>query len=95
MKFEKYDVCGMNFGKEFYEEFEVKNESGEFEKLRNKKMKRYIMKRVIEELKDILKDGESFELVKIVKVDSERWCILEVIKDNDVVRNLIVKVSFE
>ena len=75
--------------------FEVKNESGELEKLRNKKMKRWIFKEVLNVLGSELKENEKFELVKIVKVDSDRWCILEKIKDNEVVKNYIVRVSFE
>lgn len=94
MKFENYFVCDVNLGKDFYVMFEVKNESGELEKLRNKKMKRYILKEVLNVLGSELKDGEKFELVKIVKVDSERWVILEKIKDNEVVKNYIVRVSF-
>lgn len=94
MKFENYFVCDVNLGKDFYGMFEVKNESGELEKLRNKKMKRYILKEVLNVLGSELKEGEKFELVKIVKVDSERWCILEKIKDNEVVKNYIVRVSF-
>lgn len=95
MKFENYLVCDVNLGKDFYEKFEVKNDSGELEKLRNKKMKRYILKEVLNVLGSELKENEKFELVKIVKVDSERWCILEKIKDNEVVKNYIVRVSFE
>ena len=95
MKFENFKVCGINLGKVFYDSFEVRSESGELEKLRNKKMKRYILKEVLNVLSGELKENEKFELVKIVKVDSERWCILEKIKDNEVIENYIVKVSFE
>lgn len=94
MKFENYFVCDVNFGRDFYEMFEVKNESGELEKLRNKKLKRWVLKEVLNVLSGELKEGEKFELVKIVKVDSERWVILEKIKDNEVVKNYIVRVSF-
>lgn len=95
MKFENYFVCDVNFGRDFYEMFEVKNESGELEKLRNKKLKRYILKEVLKVLSGELKENEKFELVKIVKVDNERWCILEKIKENEVVKNYIVRVSFK
>lgn len=95
MKFENFKVCGINLGKGFYDSFEVRSESGELEKLRNKKLKRYILKEVLNVLMSELKENEKFELVKIVKVDSERWCILEKIKDNEVIENYIVKVSFE
>ena len=95
MKFENFKVCGINLGKGFYDSFEVRSESGELEKLRNKKLKRYILKEVLNVLSGELKENEKFELVKIVKVDSERWCILEKIKDNEVIENYIVKVSFE
>ena len=95
MKFENYFVCDVNLGKGFYDSFEVRSESGELEKLRNKKMKRYILKEVLSLLGGELKENEKFELVKIVKVDSERWCILEKIKDNEVVKNYIVRVSFK
>ena len=94
MKFENYFVCDVNLGKGFYDSFEVRSESGELEKLRNKKMKRWIFKEVLNILGSELKEGEKFELVKIVKVDSERWVILEKIKDNEVVKNYIVRVSF-
>ena len=53
------------------------------------------MKEVLSVLGGELKENEKFELVKIVKVDRERWCILEKIGDNEVVGNYIVKVSFE
>lgn len=95
MKFENFKVCGINLGRGFYDSFEVRSESGELEKLRNKKLKRYILKEVLNVLMSELKENEKFELVKIVKVDSERWCILEKIKDNEVIENYIVKVSFE
>lgn len=95
MKFENYFVCDVNLGRDFYDSFEVRSESGELEKLRNKKLKRYILKEVLNMLMSELKENEKFELVKIVKVDSERWCILEKIKDNEVIENYIVKVSFE
>ena len=95
MKFENFKVCGINLGKDFYDSFEVRSESGELEKLRNKKLKRYILKEVLNVLMSELKENEKFELVKIVKVERERWCILEKIGDNEVVGNYIVKVSFE
>lgn len=94
MKFENYFVCDVNLGKGFYDSFEVRSESGELEKLRNKKLKRYILKEILNVLMCELKENEKFELVKIVKVDSERWVILEKIKDNEVVKNYIVRVSF-
>ena len=94
MKFENYFVCDVNFVKDFYEMFEVKKEDGSLEKLRNKKLKRWVLKEVLNILGSELKEGEKFELVKIVKVDGERWCILEKIKDNEVVKNYIVRVSF-
>lgn len=95
MKFENYFVCDVNLGRDFYGMFEVKNENGELEKMRNKKMKRYILKEVLNFLGSELKENEKFEMVKIVKVDSERWVILEKIKDNEVVKNYIVRVSFK
>lgn len=95
MKFENYFVCDVNLGRDFYGMFEVKNENGELEKMRNKKMKRWIFKEVLNVLGSELKENEKFELVKIVKVDSERWVILEKIKDNEVVKNYIVRVSFK
>lgn len=95
MKFENnYFVCDVNLGRDFYGMFEVKNENGELEKMRNKKLKRWVLKEVLNILGSELKENEKFELVKIVKVDSERWVILEKIKDNEVVKNYIVRVSF-
>lgn len=95
MKFENYFVCDVNLGRDFYEMFEVKKDDGSLEKLRNKKLKRWVLKEILNVLSGELKEGEKFELVKIVKVDSERWCILEKIKDNEVVKNYIIRVSFK
>lgn len=95
MKFENYFVCDVNLGRDFYEMFEVKKDDGSLEKLRNKKLKRWVLKEILNVLSGELKENEKFELVKIVKVDSERWVIMEKIKENEVVKNYIVRVSFK